>query len=62
MSYAHSEGRKTHQKIKNINIADPVLWPLFTNNNTGIGHREPIVLGLLIGAKMCRETRGSYFL
>ena len=28
---------------------------------SGIGHREPIVTGLLIGAKKCREARGSYF-
>ena len=26
-----------------------------------IGHSEPIVTGLLIGAKKCREARGSYF-
>ena len=26
-----------------------------------IGHREPIVTGLLIGAKKCREAWGSYF-
>ena len=25
------------------------------------GHREPIVTGLLIGAKKCKEARGSYF-
>ena len=25
------------------------------------GHSEPIVTGLLIGAKKCREARGSYF-
>ena len=26
-----------------------------------LGHSEPIVAGLLIGAKKCREARGSYF-
>ena len=25
------------------------------------GHSEPIVTGLLIGAKKCREARGSFF-
>ena len=25
------------------------------------GHGEPIVTGLLIGAKKCREARGRYF-
>ena len=28
---------------------------------TAYGHSEPIVTGLLIGAKKCREARGSYF-
>ena len=31
----------------------PVCFP--------VGHSEPIVTGLLIGAKKCREARGSYF-
>ena len=26
-----------------------------------IGQREPVVTGLLIGAKKCREAWGSYF-
>ena len=33
----------------------------FSERDSCIGHSEPIVTGLLIGAKKCREAWGSYF-
>ena len=61
-----SEGALYAEKNNNKQTGSHKSRLLVTNcgKSTGIttgGHSEPIVTGVLIGAKKCREARGSYF-
>ena len=57
--------KRSHSTRKEFAPAGSKLFPWrvdsFSEGVLCVGHSEPIVTGLLIGAKKCREARGSYF-